>query len=174
MSVDWAIRDARPGDWAAIWSFLEPVFRAGETYSYPRDISEAEARRAWMESPARTFVCVDDEGLVLGTYYLKANQPGQGSHVCNCGYVVSPAARGTGIASALCRHSQGVAVEMGFRAMQFNLVVSTNEGAVRLWKSLGYEIVGTLQGAFEHPALGDVDAYVMYKRLQPARDKSRP
>jgi L-amino acid N-acyltransferase YncA len=162
-----SIREATAADWPAIWSVLEPVFRAGETYSFARDIVEAEARRAWLELPARTFVFTSADGHVVGTYYLKANQPGQGSHVCNCGYVVGSHARGLGAASAMCRHSQQAAREMGFRSMQFNLVVSTNEGAVRLWQRLGFAIVGTLPEAFEHPTLGYVDAFVMFKHLQP-------
>lgn len=118
-----------------------------------------------MQPPAKAFVCVDAQGEVVGTYTLKANQPGQGGHVCNCGYVVSPAARGLGVATAMCLHSQEAAVAMGFRSMQFNCVVSTNAGAVRLWQQLGFDIVGTLPEAFRHPARGYVDAYVMYKRL---------
>jgi L-amino acid N-acyltransferase YncA len=159
------IRPMEPSDWPAVWSILEPVFRAGETYSYATDITAEEAYRAWVTLPAVTFVAEDDGGRLQGTYYLKANQPGQGAHVCNCGYVVSEAARGKGIASALCEHSQQEAVRLGFRAMQFNLVVSTNAGAVRLWQQLGFEIVGTLPEAFRHLKLGYVDAYVMYKRL---------
>lgn len=160
-----SIREATASDWPRIWSILEPVFRAGETYTYAQDITAEQAHHAWMQLPARTFVCTGADGAVIGTYYLKANQPGQGSHVSNCGYVVSPAARGLGAASAMCRHSQEVAATMGFRAMQFNCVVSTNAGAVRLWQQLGFAIVGTLPGAFRHPTQGDVDAYVLYKQL---------
>jgi ribosomal protein S18 acetylase RimI-like enzyme len=105
---------------------------------------------------------------VIGTYKLKPNQPGLGNHVCNCGYVVSPHARGRGIASALCEHSQTEAQTMGYLAMQFNLVVSSNEVAVRLWQKLGFRIIGTLPGAFRHSQLGFVDAYVMYKHLAAA------
>jgi len=162
------IREAQSNDWTEIWAVLEPVFRAGETYSFARDISEDDARNAWINVPAMTFVATDDAGQVLGSYYLKPNQPGQGGHVCNCGYVVSAAARGLGVASLMCGHSQQVALAQGFRAMQFNLVVATNEGAVRLWTRLGFVIVGTLPGAFEHPSLGFVDAYVMFKQLVPA------
>lgn len=160
------IRPIKKSDWPATWAILEPVFRAGETYSFAPDISEAEAFKAWAEKPASTFVCEDDTGHILGTYYIKANQPGQGAHVCNCGYVVGTAARGKGIASAMCEHSQQEAVRLGFRSMQFNLVVSTNTGAIRLWKKLGFEIVGTLPEAFKHPTQGFVDAYVMYKKLE--------
>ena len=152
-------------DWPAIWSILEPVFREGRTYTFAPDISEADARQAWMVLPAKTFVCEDAAGRMVGTYYLKANQPGQGRHVANCGYVVSADARGLGVASAMCVHSQQQARERGFRAMQFNFVVSTNEGAVRLWKQHGFQIVGTLPGAFHHPDHGFVDAFVMFKQL---------
>ena len=159
------IRQAQDSDWAAIWSVLKPVFRAGETYSYPRNMSESETRNAWMSVPAATFVAVNEGGDVLGTYYLKPNQPGQGAHVSNCGYVVSDKARGQGVASRMCQHSQEEAVRRGFKAMQFNLVVSSNEVAVRLWQQLGFKIVGTLPEAFNHPRLGYVDAYVMFKQL---------
>jgi ribosomal protein S18 acetylase RimI-like enzyme len=162
------IREATAADWPSLWAVLEPVFREGDTYSYARDITEEEARHAWMQMPAKTFVSVGNQGEVEGTYYLKPNQPGQGSHVCNCGYVVPKGGRSKGVASAMCEHSQAVAVEMGFRAMQFNCVVSTNEGAVRLWQKLGFAIAGTLPGAFDHPARGYVDAYVMYKHLAEA------
>ena len=117
-----------------------------------------------MQLPRKTFVA-EDEGELLGTYYIKTNQQGPGSHVCNCGYMVSSAARGRGIATAMCQHSQIVAIELGYQAMQFNFVASTNEGAVRLWRKLGFEIVGRLPGAFKHPSIGYVDALVMYKWL---------
>jgi ribosomal protein S18 acetylase RimI-like enzyme len=161
-----SIRAASAEDWPRIWAVLEPVFRAGETYSFPRDITPDQARHAWMEIPAKTFVCTNARNEIVGTYILKANQPGQGSHVCNCGYVVSAAARGLGVASSMCQHSQEVALAMGFRSMQFNLVVSTNEGAVRLWKEHGFAIAGTLPEAFRHPTRGYVDAFVMYKHLR--------
>jgi ribosomal protein S18 acetylase RimI-like enzyme len=160
-----SIRAASAEDWPHIWAVLAPVFRAGETYAFPRDITSDQARHAWMETPARTFVCSNSSDEIVGTYFLKANQPGQGSHVCNCGYVVGASARGLGVASSMCKHSQQVALAMGFRSMQFNLVVSTNEGAVRLWKQHGFAIAGTLPGAFRHPAKGYVDAFVMYKHL---------
>lgn len=127
-----AIRPFQDADWPALWSVLEPVFRAGDTYSFAADISESDARRAWVELPSSTFVAESDAGQVLGTYYIKPNQPGQGAHVCNCGYVVGAAARGQGIASLMCEHSQQVASAQGLRAMQYNLVVSTNESAVIL------------------------------------------
>ncbi|MES1953949.1 GNAT family N-acetyltransferase [Salinisphaera hydrothermalis] len=160
-----SIRIAEATDWRAIWSILSPVFAAGETYAYSRDIDEAGARAAWMDKPSATFVGVDARGEIVATYYIVANQPGQGAHVANCGYVVSEAARGQGWASAMCEHSQHEARARGFRAMQYNFVAETNEGAVRLWQKHGFEIVGRLPGAFCHPRLGDIDALVMYKSL---------
>jgi ribosomal protein S18 acetylase RimI-like enzyme len=158
------IRPATKDDWSAIWSFVEPVLRAGETYALPRDMTEAEAEAYWMGADRETFVAVEG-GRILGTYYLRANQQGGGSHIANCGYITSAAATGRGVARTMCLHSIGHARERGFRGMQFNLVVSSNERAVRLWQALGFETVGRLPRAFNHPALGDVDALVMFKPL---------
>lgn len=145
---------------------LEPVFRAGETYAVDRDITEVAAKGMWMDAPAVTFVALDgatDE--ILGTYYIKTNHQGGGAHVCNCGYVTAAAARGKGIAGAMCDHSQSVARDLGYRAMQFNMVLASNAGAVRLWQKLGFDIVGTLPMAFDHPTLGLIDGHVMWKAL---------
>jgi len=161
-----ALRRFAPADWPAVWSILQPTFAAGDTYAYPPETTEAQARTLWTEAPLATYVAEVD-GRIAGTYYLKPNQPGLGAHVCNCGYVVAPDARGRGIAAAMCEHSQREALALGFRAMQFNLVVATNAGAVRLWQRMGFRIVGTLPGAFRHRRLGDVDAHVMYKVLAP-------
>lgn len=158
------VRNFRLEDWSAVWTMLEPVFRAGETYVFPQDISEEDARRVWTEFPATAYVAVIDEEVV-GTYYIKPNQPARGSHVCNCGYIVSSTASGKGVASQMCLHSQEEAKRMGFRAMQFNFVVATNDGAIRLWQKLGFEIVGRLPEAFQHPVHSYVDALVMHKRL---------
>ncbi len=159
------IRPFQQNDWPALWQIIEPVFRSGETYAYAPDISEAEAYRAWIHKPEATFVAIADDGSLLGSYYIKPNQPGLGSHVCNCGYITAAQARGRGVATQMCLHSQEEAVRRGFRAMQFNLVVSSNEEAVRLWQKLGFAIVGRLPGAFRHARLGYVDAFVMYKTL---------
>ncbi len=160
------IRRYESQDWPGVWSILEPIFRAGETYAVPLDISEQDARRMWTGSPKKVFVAEDrDSGQILGTYYLKPNYDGPGDHVCNCGYAVSVNARGRGVASLMCQHSQTEATSNGFRAMQYNLVAASNGGAVRLWKKLGFHIVGTLPGAFRHPSLGFVDAHVMFKQL---------
>jgi ribosomal protein S18 acetylase RimI-like enzyme len=152
-------------NWPATWQIIEPVFRAGETYAFSPDIREEEARRVWIDAPEATFVAADADGEILGTYYIKPNQPALGAHVCNCGYIVAETTRGRGIASEMCRHSQQQAVERGFRAMQYNLVVSTNEVAVKLWNAHGFETAGTLPQAFRHPRHGFVDAFVMYKLL---------
>ena len=154
-------------DWAATWRIIEPVFRAGETYAFSPEITEDEAHEIWVEMPSATFVAVDKTDSVVGTYYIKPNQPALGAHVCNCGYIVSEKARGKGIASAMCEHSQKEAVALGFQSMQYNLVVSTNEGAVRLWKRHGFEVIGTLPRAYRHARFGFVDAFVMYKQLKP-------
>ena len=159
------IRRYQEADWPVVWPLLNATFASGETYAFSPESSEAEIYRAWVEAPVATYVACAPGGRLLGTYLLKANQPGLGSHVCNCGYVVAPEAQGQGIASAMCEHSQREAVSMGFLAMQFNLVVSTNERAVRLWKKLGFHVVGTLPRAFRHQHLGFVDAFVMYKEL---------
>jgi ribosomal protein S18 acetylase RimI-like enzyme len=143
---------------------LEPVIRAGETYALPRDMTE-EAALAYWTAPEKTVFVAADESTVAGTYYLRANQLGGGAHVANCGYVTAPWATGRGVARAMCEHSLVYAKERGFLAMQFNLVVSTNTRAIKLWKRLGFETVGTLPGAFAHPALGFVDALVMFRKL---------
>jgi ribosomal protein S18 acetylase RimI-like enzyme len=158
------IRPARPGDAAAIWSIIGPTIRAGETYALDPRMSEADALAYWLAADKETFVAEED-GSIVGTYFLRPNQAGGGAHVCNCGYMTSAAATGRGVARSMCRHSLDHARARGYRAMQFNFVVSTNERAVRLWKSLGFEIVGRLPLAFEHPALGYVDALVMFQPL---------
>ena len=158
------IRFATSGDDGALWAILEPTFRAGETYPIPRDVNREGALAYWRAAGHAVFV-FEEGGEVLGTYFLQANQPGSGGHVANCGYITAPAARGKGIARAMCLHSLERAREMGFTAMQFNFVVSTNEGAVKLWQSCGFKIVGRLPGAFKHPSRGFVDALVMFRRL---------
>ena len=158
------IRAARADDGEAIWEILEPVLRAGETYTLPRDISRDEALAYWCRDGHEVFVAEDASGI-RGTYFLQANQGGGGAHVANCGYVTSPAAQGRGIARAMLEHSLARARERGFRAMQFNFVVSSNVRAVKTWQASGFEIVGRLPGAFHHPVLGYVDAFVMYKPL---------
>jgi RimJ/RimL family protein N-acetyltransferase len=160
-----SIRLIEQEDWPGVWRLLQSTFQAGDTYAFAPDSSEAEIYRVWVGLPAATFVARASDGEIFGTYYIKPNQPGLGSHVCNCGYVVAPEAQRKGIATAMCEHSQREALAMGFRAMQFNLVVSTNDRAVRLWQRLGISVVGTLPRAFRHLQRGYVDALVIYKEL---------
>ncbi|HTT33324.1 MAG TPA: N-acetyltransferase [Methylomirabilota bacterium] len=158
------VRSAVEKDADAIWAILEPIIRAGETYTQPRDMNRKSALAFWF-SPGHEVFVAEDNSEIVGTYFLKANQKGGGAHVSNCGYMTAPHATGRGVARAMCAHSLERARERGFRAMQFNFVVSSNERAVRLWQSFGFEIVGRLPKAFEHPALGFVDAFVMYREL---------
>jgi GNAT superfamily N-acetyltransferase len=165
------IRPAGTADADAIWAILEPVLRAGETYALPRDVSRADALAFWFAESHEVFVAESD-GQVSGTYFLRPNQSGGGAHVANCGYVTAPAASGKGVASAMCGHSLDRARSRGFRAMQFNFVVSVNDRAVRLWERFGFDIVGRLPGAFLHPVQGYVDVYVMYRALDsPVQDQ---
>lgn len=158
------IRNATTRDVSAIWSILKPVFRAGETYSIARDISEADAIAYWCSANHETFV-TEVNAAIVGTCYLRANQGGGGDHVANCGYMTSAQAQGQGIARLMLEHSLVRAKDKGFRAMQFNFVVSTNERAVRTWEAYGFGTVGRIPDGFRHPALGFVDAFVMYRQL---------
>lgn len=158
------IRPAAAQDDEGIWRVIEPMIRAGETYPLPRDLAKTDALAYW-RSPQHEVLVAEDGGAIVGSYYLRANNRGGGSHVANCGYVVAAPAMGRGVARAMCAHSLELARSRGFRAMQFNFVVASNERAVRLWQVCGFEIVGRLPGAFEHPRLGPVDAFVMYRTL---------
>jgi ribosomal protein S18 acetylase RimI-like enzyme len=158
------IRLARHGDRDPIWRILRPTIRAGETYAMPSNLSEADAIAYWMGPDRETFVAEED-GLILGTYYLRPNQLGGGAHVANCGYMTAAEATGRGVARRMCEHSMQHARDRGFRAMQFNFVVATNERAIRLWQSLGFETVGRLPLAFLHPRYGYTDALVMFRVL---------
>jgi L-amino acid N-acyltransferase YncA len=158
------IRPATTDDRDSIWQILKPMIRRGDTFTLPRDMSKAQALEFWFAQGNETFVW-QDSSTILGTYFLRANQRGGGAHVANCGYMTAASAMGRGVARAMCAHSLDRARERGFRAMQFNFVISTNDRAVRLWQSFGFEIVGRLPGAFQHPTLGYVDAYIMYRTL---------
>jgi ribosomal protein S18 acetylase RimI-like enzyme len=158
------IRRTQLADARAIAEIIIPIFRDGSTYGIDPDISEADALAYWLSPDKESFVA-EDAGAIVGTYYMRANQAGGGRHVCNCGYMTRADAAGRGIARAMCLHSLSHARSRGYRAMQFNFVVSTNERAVRLWQSLGFEILARLPGAFRHPAHGFVDALVMYQTL---------
>ena len=158
------IRKAEARDAEAIGAIILPTIREGATYTLDTDMSEAEALAYWLGPDKETFV-VEEDGVILGTYYMRPNQAGGGRHVCNCGYMTSASATERGVARRMCEHSLEHARSRGYRAMQFNFVVSTNERAVRLWQSLGFEIVGRLPLAFRHPVCGCVDAFVMYRAL---------
>lgn len=165
MNSEIMIRRITGTDWENVWAIMKPVVRAGETYPYARDMAATDAQEMWLAIPEASYVAEDASGKLLGTYYIKPNQPTLGAHVANCGYIVAESARGQGVASYMCEHSQIEAIKLGYRAMQYNLVVKTNEASVYLWKKMGFAIVGTLPGAFHHPLHGYVDAFVMYKEL---------
>jgi ribosomal protein S18 acetylase RimI-like enzyme len=158
------IRKASASDAEAISAVLLPIIREGATYALDTEMSEADALSYWLGPDKETFVA-EEAGVILGTYYIRPNQAGGGRHVSNCGYMVSASATGRGIAQRMCEHSMEYARSQGYRAMQFNFVVSTNERAVRLWQSLGFQIAGRLPLAFQHPTAGYVDALVMYRSL---------
>jgi L-amino acid N-acyltransferase YncA len=160
------IREARAEDWPQIWPVFREIVAAGETYAYDPDLSSEEARATWMERPpGATVVAVGDDGLLLGTAKMGPNRPGRGAHVGTASFMVPSGARGRGVGRALAEHVVAWHRECGFRGIQFNAVVETNHGAVRLWQSLGFEVVGTVPGAFEHPTQGYVGLHVMFLPL---------
>jgi ribosomal protein S18 acetylase RimI-like enzyme len=163
---DVTIREIPPAEFDAAWPIFQEVLAAGDTYTYPADLTLEHARRMWTTPPARCFVAEAD-GRTLGCYRLAPNQMSgsAGDHVANGSYMVASWARGRGLGEALCRHSLEQARLAGFTAMQFNFVVSTNSAAVRLWRRCGFKIVGTLPGVFRHPRLGPVDGLVMFRSL---------
>jgi ribosomal protein S18 acetylase RimI-like enzyme len=163
-TIPMQIRPATEADHQAVLAIVAPTLAAGETYAIARDLDDAGVLAYWFGPTHEVFVA-EDEGVILGTYYLMANQTGGGAHVANCGYMTAPAAQGRGLARAMCEHSLVGAKDRGFRAMQFNHVVSTNIRAVALWQKLGFDIVGTLPQAFNHPVHGYVDSYVMFRAL---------
>lgn len=159
------IRLATDDDWPSLWPIIETVTRAGETYAYPLDMTEAAARALWTPpAPGGTLVAVEGD-RVLGAAKIVPNQQGNGAHVANGSFMVAPEARGKGVARRLGEAALDFARKAGFRSMQFNAVVETNTVAVALWKSLGFEILGTVPVAFDHPAHGLVGLHVMYRRL---------
>ena len=158
------IRLATDEDRPAVWSVIEPVFRAGKTYAIDSKIGRGDALDYWFGENKTTFVA-EENGVVIGTFYIRTNQAGGGSHICNCGYITSSTATGKGVARKMCEYSIEYAKSKGYLGMQFNFVVSTNHRAVGLWKSLGFAEVGCLPKAFNHPSEGFVDALVMFKRF---------
>lgn len=158
------IRATTPADHDAIWAILEPVLRGGETLAIPRDITRTDALALWL-GPDRTVRVFEQDGEVLGIFYIRANQAGGGCHVANAGYVTAGSATGRGIARQMCAASLDLARAQGYRAMQYNFVISTNDRAVALWQAMGFAVMGRLPGVFAHPTLGDVDALVMHRFL---------
>jgi L-amino acid N-acyltransferase YncA len=161
-----AIRDARPEDWDAVWPFFRRIVAAGETYAYDRDMSEPEARRMWMiDPPGRTVVATDPAGAVAGSANMYANRGGPGSHVASASFMVDPDRARQGVGRAVGEHVIAWARERGFRAIQFNAVVETNQAAVALWRSLGFEVLATVPEAFDHPRHGYVGLLIMHRFL---------
>jgi L-amino acid N-acyltransferase YncA len=157
-------RPATDADHDAIWKIFHEIVAAGDTYALDPNMSRKAALAYWFGADTRTYVAESD-GVVVGTYILKPNQCGPGSHVANAGFMVASHTQGSGVGRKMAEHSLSEARRLGFRAMQFNFVVSTNTRAIRLWKQLGFEIAGTLSRAFRHPEKGYVDVYVMYRSL---------
>jgi L-amino acid N-acyltransferase YncA len=160
----WSIRAATEADWPAIWALFRAVVAKGDVFAYDEETTEETARRLWFDPPATCYV-VEENGTIIGTYFVRPNQPGRGNHVANGGYMVAPEARGRGLATSLCRHSIEIARRLGFSAMQFNYVVATNSAAVHVWEACGFAVVGRLPAAFRHRELGLVDVLVMYRAL---------
>ncbi len=164
MSPPIHIRPATEADWPAIWEMFRQVAAAGDAFAYDETTSEEVARKLWFDPPTRAYVA-EERGEVLGTYYVRPNQPGRGNHVANGGYMVAAAARGRGLSSRMCEHSVETARALGFRAMQFNYVVSTNTAAVKTWMRHGFEVIGRIPNGYRHVELGEVEVLIMYRAL---------
>lgn len=162
--VSLQIREASSADWPAIWAIIAAVVAPGTTYTLEPEVSEQDARTYWMAEGLTAYIAIH-AGQVVGTYAMRANQRGLGSHVANAGFMVRPDAEGQGIGAAMGNHALAQARARGFLAMQFNCVVSTNQRAIRLWESLGFSIVGTVPRAFRHPSQELVDIHVMHRFL---------
>jgi L-amino acid N-acyltransferase YncA len=158
------IREATTQDQDAVWAIFQEVIATGDTYVFDPATPRDEALAYWFQPAARPYVAVSGE-RVVGTYILRPNQPGLGAHVANAAFMVAESAHGLGVGHAMGEHCLAEARRLGFRAMQFNFVVSTNAKAVRLWERLGFQVVGTLPGAFRHSTHGFVDAFVMFRSL---------
>lgn len=163
-SASLAIREAAPERFPEIWPIFRAVVQRGDAYPYPPETTQAQAQTIWCAPTHRVYIA-EIEGKAVGSYYMRPNHPGLSSHVANAGYMVDPTVRSQGIGRQMGEHSLTEAARQGYRAMQFNLVVSTNEYAVRLWKSLGFSVLATLPGVFHHQELDYVDAYVMFREL---------
>jgi L-amino acid N-acyltransferase YncA len=159
------IRSAEPADWPRIWPFFSAIVSAGETYAYPDPIGSDEARALWLEPPPGHAVVATRDGTVLGSAKMGPNRPGRGAHVATASFMVDPAYAGQGVGRALGRYALAWARAAGYHGMQFNAVVETNSGAVALWKSLGFTVIGTVPEAFDHARFGLVGLHVMYRPL---------
>ena len=152
-------------DYDGVWEIFLNVISRGDVFSFLPETPKSDLKKLWFADNMDTFVAVDNSGKIVGSYYVKPNQPGLGSHIANGGYMVHPEEKGKGIGRLLCQHSIDFAREKGYLGMQFNMVISTNASAVKLWKSFGFSIIGTIPQAFRHQKLGLLDAYIMYKSL---------
>jgi L-amino acid N-acyltransferase YncA len=161
------IRPALDSDRDAVWQIFQATIAPGDAFVYDPKTPREEAMAYWFAKGTRAYVAEKD-GKVIGSYILRPNRPGLGDHVSNAGFMVDPDARGAGVGRAMGEHALAEARRLGYRAMQFNFVISTNESAVHLWKELGFKIVGTLPGAFRHARKGSIDAYVMFRSLEEA------
>jgi GNAT superfamily N-acetyltransferase len=159
------IRTATAGDWPAIWPFFARIVEAGETYAYPEDLTADQAGALWMEVPPGRTVVAEADGAIVGSAKMGPNRPGRGAHIATASFMVDPDRHGRGIGRALGEHVLAWARDAGYHGMQFNAVVETNTGAVSLWKSLGFEVLGTVPEAFRHPRHGLVGLHVMYQRF---------
>ena len=169
------IRKADPAtDLEEIWNIFSTVILTGDTYVFDPHTPKESLHKLWLADYMDTFVAVDDDGKILGTYFIKPNQIDLGGHIANCGYMVSPDCQGRGVGKMMCEHSIEFANQKGFLGMQFNIVVSTNTNAVRLWRKLGFEIIGTTPKGFRHKEFGLVDTYIMFKDLTSDQSKKKP
>lgn len=159
------IRPATEQDHDQVWDIFSKVIETGDTYVFDPATPKSDLKKHWFSDYMKTFV-VEEDGIVLGTYILKPNQIDLGNHIANCSYMVSPKAQGRGIGKLLCEHSLRSARDDGFKGMQFNIVISTNEGAVKLWEKFGFKIIGTTPKGFRHSKLGFVDTYIMFRSLE--------
>jgi L-amino acid N-acyltransferase YncA len=159
------IREFTEADWPEVWAIYQVVVAAGETYTYDSAWTEQQAHNVWVEPvPGRTFVAVEG-GRIVGTAHIAPNKPGRGAHVATASFMVDAAARGLGVGRSLGEHALAAARADGYSSMQFNAVVASNTGAVHLWQELGFDIIGTVPEAFEHPTDGRVGLHIMYRRL---------
>lgn len=158
------VRKATLRDYDSVWSIFSSVIKTGDTYVFDPETPVEDLQKLWFADHMATFV-IEEEGVVLGTYIIKPNQPDLGSHIANASYMIHPDAQGKGIGKLLCQHSIDFAKSAGYHAIQFNIVVSSNDAAVALWEKFGFEIIGTTPDGFRHQTLGLVDTHIMYKKL---------